>query len=127
MQIELTINGRPYQSEIAAGETLLSHFVRGSKTVDFLVSKGADPKLQNPSDNTTPLMKLVSSGSEVDPDIVETLVRAGADVGATTRKEERTVDALDIAKQTLADTLRAAKETTNELHRLAWRFLMYIV
>jgi ankyrin repeat protein len=102
----------------AGGETLLSHFVRGSKAVDFLLSKGADPNLRNPSNNMTALMTLVGSGPEVDPDIVETLVRAGADVGATTRKGETTVDALHIAKQTLDDALRAAKGTTRDARLL---------
>jgi ankyrin repeat protein len=96
----------------AGGETLLSHFVHDSKVVDFLLSKGADLKLRNPSNDMTALMALVGSGPEADPEIVETLVRAGAEVGATTRKGERTVDALDIAKQTLADALRTGKETT---------------
>jgi ankyrin repeat protein len=103
---------------MAGGETLLSHFVHDPKAVDFLLSKGADPKLRNSGNDMTALMALVGSGPEVEPDVVETLVRAGAEVAATTRKGERTVDALDIAKQTLADALRTAKETTRDARLL---------
>ena len=52
----------------AGGETLLSHFVHDSKVVDFLLSKGADLKLRNPSNDMTALMALVGSGHEVDPE-----------------------------------------------------------
>ena len=102
----------------AAGQTLLSHFVRRAKTVEFLLGKGADPNVRNPDNHLTPMMVLVGSGSDVDPDIVEALLRAKADIGATTRREEKDVDALDLAKQTLSDALRAAKETTNSARML---------
>jgi ankyrin repeat protein len=103
---------------MAAGQTLLSHFVRQPVAVDFLLGKGADPNVKNLDHNLTPLMVLVGSGSDVDPDIVEALLRAKADTGATTRKEGKDVDALDLAKQTLGDALRAAKETTNSARML---------
>jgi ankyrin repeat protein len=102
----------------AAGQTLLSHFVRQPAAVDFLLGKGADPNVKTPDHGLTPLMVLVGSGSDADPDIVEALLRAKADIGATTRKEGKEVDALDLAKQTLSDALRAAKETTNSARML---------
>lgn len=98
-------------------ETLLSHFVRLPKVVEFLLGKGADPNRRNPGDNKTALMVLVSS-PEAESDLVEALLGAGADVGATAGSGAEAVDCLDMAKRTLAEAQGPANATLREARLL---------